>query len=526
MEGAVMASKKTSRRKTVKWGKAHPNYRERGPGGAFISKASPFASEGSRGFHRDSPEAAAAAADVALDPAPSREELRILEAFPFLELGATGLRHYSGFIDEEFLPALRGRRAIQVFTEMKENDPTVGAILFAVEMLMRHVEWRIEPGSDQPVDRELADFVDSCRIDMAETWHDTLASILSFLPYGFSLHEEVYKRRDGFQPEDAERNSRFADGRIGWRKLPVRAQDTVHRWLFEPDTDELQGFVQLPPPSYRLRTVPMRKLLLFRTTAAKANPEGRSILRSAYRPWYFKRRIEEIEGIGIERDLAGLPEMGVPAEILQETASPGKKALLASIRKMLRDVRRDEREGIITPRAFDRDGNALYEFKLTRAGGRRQFDTTSIVNRYDRQIASVVLADFILLGQQKVGSFALAESKTELFGFALGAWLDSVTEIFNRHAIPRLLLRNGIRVDKPPVLKHGEVETIDLGELSEFISKLAGAGMPLFPDDELENALRMQAGLPERDRETEDDEAARRARERLAEEGSGDGGVE
>ena len=28
--------------------------------------------------------------------------------------------------------------------------------------------------------------------------------------------------------------------------------------------------------------------------------------------WYFKRRIQEIEGIGVERDLAGLPTLTAP----------------------------------------------------------------------------------------------------------------------------------------------------------------------------------------------------------------------
>lgn len=501
-----MASRKTRTRKASekKFDKSHPWHRERGPDGGFVSKAPALT--------RDIP-----IDESSLDfgPGTTEAELRRLEQAPFLELGSTGLRHYSGIIDEEFLPALRGRRSIQVFTEMRENDPTVGAMLFAVEMLMRHVEWRVEAGGEQqPADVELAEFVDSCRTDMSETWHDTLASMFSFLPFGFSVHEEVYKRRDGHNPQDPERDSQFADGRIGWRKLPVRAQDTIHRWIFDPNgSDELLGVVQLPPPTFTFRAIPASKFLLFRTTAAKANPQGRSILRNAYRPWYFKKKIEEIEGIGIERDLAGLPKMEVPAEIMSRTAPADKRALYAEIKAMLAAVRRDEREGILVPREFDKAGNALYQFDLVRSGGRRQFDTTAIVNRYDRHIASVVLADFILLGQQRVGSFALAETKTELFGYALGAWLDSVTEVFNRHAIPRLLLRNGLRVENPPKLVHGEVETIDLTELADFIAKLVAAGAPIFPDDEIENTLRMHAGLPEKTPETDEERKAREEEE-------------
>jgi hypothetical protein len=52
--------------------------------------------------------------------------------------------------------------------------------------------------------------------------------------------------------------------------------------------------------------------MLFRTKSRKGSPEGKSILRNAYRSWYFKRRIQEIEGIGIERDLAGFPTLTAP----------------------------------------------------------------------------------------------------------------------------------------------------------------------------------------------------------------------
>ena len=53
------------------------------------------------------------------------------------EYGRIGQRRYGGVFYEEFLPELRGLKGVQVYQEMSENDETVGAILFAIEMLMR-----------------------------------------------------------------------------------------------------------------------------------------------------------------------------------------------------------------------------------------------------------------------------------------------------------------------------------------------------------------------------------------------------
>ena len=108
-----------------------------------------------------------------------------------------------------------------------------------------------------------------------------------------------------------------------------------------------------------------------------------------------------------------------------------------------------------------------------------------------------VLADFILLGHEKVGSFALASNKTEIFASALGAYADSIAAVLNQYAIPRLFEINGMKRDRYPELKRGDIESIDLQGLATALSTLAMAGMPLFPDENLEAYIRKIAGLPE-----------------------------
>ena len=107
------------------------------------------------------------------------------------EIGRIGQRRYGGVIYEEFLPELRGSRGVEIYREMSENDDVVGAILYAIEMLVRQTDWIVEPGGGTAKDREAAEFVQSCMDDMQSTWVDTVSEILSFLTYGWSLHEIV-----------------------------------------------------------------------------------------------------------------------------------------------------------------------------------------------------------------------------------------------------------------------------------------------------------------------------------------------
>ena len=407
------------------------------------------------------------------------------------EIGRIGVKRYGGRFYEEFLPELQGINGVRVYEEMSENDDVIGAILFAIKMLIRQCDWSVQPSGSEEVDKKSAEFVESCLHDMSMTWTDTISEILSFLTFGWSIHEIVYKRRMG-RKKDSRLDSKYSDGLIGWQKLPIRSQESLYQWEYDNE-DNLTGFTQIPAPSFKMITIPIEKLLLFRTESRKDNPEGRSILRNAYRSWYFKKRICEIEGIGIERDLAGFPVLIAPEKIdIWNTENPEMLALRAACDDLIKNIRRDSAEGITLP--------ADWKLELVSTGSRRQFDTSSIIERYDTRIAMTALADFIFLGHQSTGSWALSSDKTELFAMAIGAYLDIICEVFNRKAIPQLINMNGSYFDgltDYPKLIHGDVETQDLDKLGAFVEKMTGTGI-ITPDEGIEDYLRRQAGLPER----------------------------
>ena len=407
------------------------------------------------------------------------------------EIGRLGQKRYGGLFYEEFLLELRGKKGIEIYREMSENDDIIGAILFAMEMLIRQATWTVEPGGDTAKDREAAEFVEGCLDDMQDTWTDTVSEILSFIIYGWSFHEIVYKRRMG-RTKNPKTNSKYDDGLIGWRKLPIRAQETLYQWEYD-DEDNLIAMTQLPPPNFGLLTIPMSKGLLFRTKSRKGNPEGKSILRNAYRSWYFKKRLQEIEGIGIERDLAGLPVITTPENMnIWDGDDPDMVQILHGLEDMVRNIRVDEKEGVVLPFG--------YELQLLSSAGSKAINTSSVIERYDKGIAMTVLADFIFLGHESVGSFALSSDKTELFAMAIGAYLDIICETINSQGIPSLIDINGDHfagITDYPTLTHGDVETDDVMKLATYVKDLTVSGA-MIPDEGLEEYMRKIAGLPER----------------------------
>jgi len=408
------------------------------------------------------------------------------------ELGSTGLKQVGGVVIEEWLPQLQGERGIKVWREMSENDPTVGAVLFAIEMLIRQVDWSVEPASEDPQDVANAEFLESCMHDMDRPWVSFVSDVLTMLAYGWSVHEIVYKLRrgaSGDQPSDHD------DGRIGWARLPIRGQDTLLQWVFD-DHERVEAFIQVHPTTFQRIEIPIGKLIHFRTRERRG-PEGYSILRNAFRPWLFKKRLEEIEAIGIERDMAGLPVAHVPAEFLAASATPDQVAMVTAIKRLVRGIKVNEQMGVVFPMDHDHAGNNRFKLELLSSSGGSKRPVDPAIRRYKQDIATTVLADFVLLGHDKVGSFALSSSKTEVFGAAMGAYLDSMANVFNSQAVPRLFGANGIGGPFPRVV-HGDIETPDLDSISNFVLRLSNAGA-ITPDDKLERHLRRAASLPERE---------------------------
>ena len=60
------------------------------------------------------------------------------------EIGRSGQKRYGGIFYEEFLRELQGISGVRVYQEMSENDDVIGAILFAIKMLIRQTSWSVQ----------------------------------------------------------------------------------------------------------------------------------------------------------------------------------------------------------------------------------------------------------------------------------------------------------------------------------------------------------------------------------------------
>lgn len=407
---------------------------------------------------------------------------KLSETAAKIELGVSGKNTYTGDIRaDEFLQELRGKRAIQKYREMRDNNAIVGSIMYAVEQTLRDVKIEVKPADDSPVAKAEAEFLQSVLDDMDHSLDDHISEALSYLTYGFSWFEVVYKRREG-DFRSPKKNSKFEDGRIGIKKIAIRAPWTVEEFEVDQNTGEVLGMYQEAAWGKRPAMIPIEKSVYYRTTSLNNDPSGRSVLRNAYTSYQYLNKIQSYEAIAIERELHGVPVGRMPAEYMSADASTDQANLRGQFERILRDLKNNEQGYALLPSDLyvDADGKPtaqrLMDIELITANGSRSIDIDPVIKRYQHDIARSLMAEFLMLGSGS-GSYALSKTKTDLFLRSLESYINTIVDVLNKQLVERLWQLNGLDWATMPKLVAGDVAPHDLREIAAFLRNLNNAGI-------------------------------------------------
>lgn len=428
---------------------------------------------------------------------------KLSEELGKVELGQGGTNTKDGTIrSDEFLPDLKGKRAIRKFREMRDNDSTIGAIMYATEQVLRDVDYYVEPANDSDEAKKEADFVKSVLEDMEHSLDDHISEALSHLTFGFSIFEVVYKRRRGPDFRAGKKYSKFTDGRIGVRKLASRAQWTIERFDVDKTTGDVLGVRQEQNYGTKSLFIPANKILHYKTTNTNNDPSGRSILRNAYTSYQYLKNLQNIEAIAVERELHGVPVGRIAAEYLSPDATADQASVRSQMEKILRDLKFNEQGYALLPSDVYRDADGkptnqrIVDIELITSNGTRNIDIHPIVARYQHDIARSVMAEFLMLGAGANGSYALSKSKTDLFLRSMESYINSIFDVLNKQLVEPLWHMNGLNFDLMPKICAGDVAPHDLRELGSYLRNLNGANIDLSDQEDIVNALLANAELP------------------------------
>ena len=423
------------------------------------------------------------------------------ERFKLAEAGYLGLNIYAGLSEDEIKKELNFPASIQTYKQMSYHS-TVNSALTLFDNLVGKADWKFKAPKDATeAELEQARIINEMMQDMeGQTWADFISDALSANVFGFSVHEKVYRRRL------KSNGSKFDDGLIGWKKLPIRNQETIQRFVFSDDGNDILGVrqdltqVSDPYNRYAKRTtnvvvLPRSKIMLFRAGKHKGDPYGKSPLRDAYLAWRFLSVIEEIEANGVAKDLAGLPVLKLPPQYLAADASPEQKQIRAYYENVMRNLQMNQQSALILPQAYDQDTRQpLFSLELLSLNGSKAMDTSKIKEYYKNLILTSLFADLLVMGQTGGGSFALGQIKSSLSGNAAEAMLKRITQVINDELIRQTYDLNGWDTSRMGYMDYDNIQTEDLESFSKAIQRYASTGM-LEIDRPVLNRVRESVGI-------------------------------
>lgn len=428
------------------------------------------------------------------------------------EIGFTGLKQFDGIILEESRKDLQWPRANRTFQEMAQ-DATIASALSLFEMMISRVKWRVvEPEDATDEEKEQTKFLRQCMNDMEHSWFSFIKEVTSMFTYGYCVNEKVFRRRN------RRYGSKFDDGLVGIKKLPVRSQTTVKEWKFSDDGRDLIAVIQdtsLLNDGFRLANnnageieIPRNKFLLFRTDVNRDNPQGRSPLAKVYTAWKYRKQIEESEAVGITRGLGGIPDFRLPPKYMAEDATADEKAVYESVKNIGRNLQNNEQACVIFPMMYDELGKPLFDWKLVGPPNASQYDTNEAITRHDNKILQALFADLLQMGNSKGGSYNLADSKSSIMQMAVEARLKEIQDVLNNDLVPDLFSRNGWSLERLPSFEFAQVKEEDLDIISKFLQRTASVGLIEVTPANI-NKIAEWVGLPSRSVSDEDIETLR-----------------
>ena len=396
-------------------------------------------------------------------------------------LGATGTAIFGGIItNEEYNEDFYWKDAVALYEQMVRNDAQIFAVTQLLELPIRRATWSIEPASDDPHDKEIAAFVETSLFHdmryetssgrvLTQKWDDILRHILMMLRFGFMPFEVVWRIEDGW---------------VKWARWTPLLPRTIWRWWIGQD-NELVGVQQwtFKDYTYQFVDIPADKLLLFVHRQEGNNYEGVSVLRSAYKHWYYKDNYYKIEAIDIERNSVAIPVLYLPENFTDTD--------VANAQTIMANMRANEQMGVTLPPGW--------QIEYIRNMQRTTAQVQPSIQHHDVMIARNVLGQFLNLGSTEVGAYNLNASQMAMFLAALQAECEYIEDVINADAIPKLVDYNFDGVENYPRLKCGKLRSQDMDWLAGALNKLANIpNNPLVHSDaELEDYIRNELGLPQ-----------------------------
>jgi hypothetical protein len=416
---------------------------------------------------------------------------------PSAVVGVDGVVHSGGFLrDGEKNADFTGRTRYRTTSNMMANCSIAGASVRLYLSLVGTVKWSAVPPKGRGAKaEEIAEIVEDSWAKLATPWNRVTRSLSMYSWHGFALAEWIAKRRE--------------DGVITFSDVRKRPQSTIERWDID-ETGYVRGVGQRDPQTGAEHYLPREKLLYAVDDSMTASPEGLGLFRHVFSAVERRQKYEQLEGLGYEMSLRGIPIARAPLEELQESLKQGDiteaefQQRIQALKNLLQNHPRGPQLGLLLDSATYRgegengavSGVKKWDVELIRGDSASvEKEMAEALTRIDHEIARVANTEHLLLGQNR-GTQALSTNKTEMLALVLNGIVNELVETVNGDYVEPMGRLNAWDPEDMPKAVASTISTKDVQQLTDVLEGLARSGAPTSPNDPAINTVRELAHLP------------------------------
>lgn len=389
----------------------------------------------------------------------------------------------------ETTPELRWPYSTQVYEKMRRQDAQITSIMRAITLPVIRTGWRIDPnGARDEVVQHVADDLRLPILGLDEadkapkkrnrgrfSWTEHVRLALLMCQYGHMFFEQVYRPSDDGKKWHLASLAPRMPRSISSMNVAANG-DLVSISQYAMGT-LTSGFAIAGGGSGK--PIPASRLVGYVNDREGGDWIGTSVLRPAYKNWITKDALLRVQAQTIDRNGMGIPIYYAGPLDTQDDLEEGKR--IAS------DYRSGDSSGAAVPNGA--------KLRLQGVEGALP-DAMPAIRYHDEQMARAVLAHFLNLGTQ-TGSWALGSTFADFFVMSLQTLAQSIADTANQHIVEDLVDLNYGEDEPAPLIVFDEIGSRH-DATAEAVALLLNAGA-VFPDRKLEQALRIQYGLPPAD---------------------------
>lgn len=432
-----------------------------------------------------------------------RRERRAVPAFR--TAGVSGTAVYGGFVDDfEANRDLKGPNKYKHYSDLLANVSIVAAGVRFFLNLVSNPDWRAvlppederPPNFDEERAQELANKVTRILKKADTPWNRVVRRTAMYRFHGFSIQEITFLR------------NALEDGVIGIKDIAPRPQQTIYRWDTD-ETGEVFGVLQRAPLTQREIYLPRKKLVYLVDDALSDSPEGLGLFRHIAEAGRVLRRYEQLEGWGFETDLRGIPIGRAPLQALKDMVEGGDisqaemDARVLQMTSFIENHIRNPKLGLLLDSmAYETSDEAArpsnvrqWDLDLLKADASSHAEIAAAIERKIREIARVLGVEQLLLGDNGVGSFAMAKEKSHNFALIVDSTVKDLISVYEKDVVQRLFELNGWPLELMPRLQTDKLKFRNVEEITGALRDMAQAGVLLHEDDPAIVEVRELLGL-------------------------------